>query len=81
MVAIVLTALKLSWLFFRSLAKVNEEWKSKVGSGSTLTGQQWSVKGNDSIAAFVQRRLHFGSIDCMIPSPKQNNLAYANWFP
>ncbi len=41
---------------FSYTAKVNEEWKSKVGSGSTVN---WPTglggKGNDGIAAFVQR--------------------------
>lgn len=57
-------------------AKVNEEWKSKVGSGSTVN---WPTglggKGNDGIAAFVQR-LH-GSIGYVeYAYAKQNNLAY-----
>ncbi len=37
-------------------AKVNEEWKNNVGTGSTV---KWPIglggKGNDGIAAFVQR--------------------------
>ncbi len=45
-----------SFVFTSYLAKVNEEWKSKVGSGSTVN---WPTglggKGNDGIAAFVQR--------------------------
>lgn len=57
-------------------AKVNEEWKSKVGSGSTVN---WPTglggKGNDGIAAFVQR-LH-GSIGYVeYAYAKQNNLSY-----
>ncbi len=39
-----------------TLAKVNEEWKNNVGTGSTV---KWPIglggKGNDGIAAFVQR--------------------------
>ena len=58
------------------LAKVNEEWKSKVGSGSTVN---WPTglggKGNDGIAAFVQRLP--GSIGYVeYAYAKQNNLSY-----
>ncbi|RAV24788.1 phosphate ABC transporter substrate-binding protein PstS, partial [Staphylococcus warneri] len=45
-----------SFVFTSYLSKVNEEWKSKIGSGSTVN---WPTglggKGNDGIAAFVQR--------------------------
>ncbi|STW66414.1 phosphate ABC transporter [Klebsiella michiganensis] len=45
-----------SFVFTSYLAKVNEEWKSKIGAGSTVN---WPTglggKGNDGIAAFVQR--------------------------
>ncbi|MDA8480273.1 phosphate ABC transporter substrate-binding protein PstS [Citrobacter sp. Awk 4] len=65
-----------SFVFTSYLAKVNEEWKSKVGSGSTVN---WPTglggKGNDGIAAFVQRLP--GSIGYVeYAYAKQNNLAY-----
>lgn len=45
-----------SFVFTSYLAKVNEEWKNNVGTGSTV---KWPIglggKGNDGIAAFVQR--------------------------
>ncbi len=45
-----------SFVFTSYLSKVNEEWKSKIGAGSTVN---WPTglggKGNDGIAAFVQR--------------------------
>ncbi|MCD8672297.1 substrate-binding domain-containing protein, partial [Klebsiella pneumoniae] len=55
---------------------VNEEWKSKIGAGSTVN---WPTglggKGNDGIAAFVQRLP--GSIGYVeYAYAKQNNLAY-----
>lgn len=41
---------------FTSYGEVNEEWKNNVGTGSTV---KWPIglggKGNDGIAAFVQR--------------------------
>lgn len=47
-----------SFVFTSYLSKVNEEWKSKIGAGSTVN---WPTglggKGNDGIAAFVQRLL------------------------
>lgn len=65
-----------SFVFTGYLAKVNEEWKSKVGSGSTVN---WPTglggKGNDGIAAFVQRLP--GAIGYVeYAYAKQNNLAY-----
>lgn len=46
----------LPFVFTSYLAKVNEEWKNNVGTGSTV---KWPIglggKGNDGIAAFVQR--------------------------
>lgn len=65
-----------SFVFTSYLAKVNEEWKSKVGAGSTV---KWPTglggKGNDGIAAFVQRLP--GSIGYVeYAYAKQNNLSY-----
>ena len=65
-----------SFVFTSYLAKVNEEWKSKVGSGSTVN---WPTglggKGNDGIAAFVQRLP--GAVGYVeYAYAKQNNLAY-----
>ncbi|MGE6583514.1 phosphate ABC transporter substrate-binding protein PstS [Raoultella planticola] len=65
-----------SFVFTSYLAKVNEEWKSKIGAGSTVN---WPTglggKGNDGIAAFVQRLP--GSIGYVeYAYAKQNNLAY-----
>ncbi|EKS72997.1 MULTISPECIES: phosphate ABC transporter substrate-binding protein PstS [Caballeronia] len=45
-----------SFIWTNYLSKVNTEWKSKVGEGSTVN---WPTgtggKGNDGVAAFVQR--------------------------
>lgn len=45
-----------TFIFSNYLSKVSEEWKSKVGEGTTLN---WPVgtggKGNDGVSAFVQR--------------------------
>ncbi|WP_250509283.1 phosphate ABC transporter substrate-binding protein PstS [Caballeronia sp. GACF4] len=45
-----------SFIWTNYLSKVNPEWKSKVGEGSTVN---WPTgtggKGNDGVAAFVQR--------------------------
>ncbi|KVD70091.1 phosphate ABC transporter substrate-binding protein [Burkholderia sp. ABCPW 14] len=45
-----------SFIWTNYLSKVNEEWKSKVGEGTTVN---WPTgtggKGNDGVAAFVQR--------------------------
>lgn len=65
-----------SFVFTSYLAKVNDEWKSKVGAGSTVN---WPTglggKGNDGIAAFVQRLP--GAIGYVeYAYAKQNNLAY-----
>lgn len=65
-----------SFVFTSYLAKVNEAWKSQVGAGSTV---KWPTglggKGNDGIAAFVQRLP--GSIGYVeYAYAKQNNLAY-----
>ncbi|MFL4557226.1 phosphate ABC transporter substrate-binding protein PstS [Yersinia kristensenii] len=65
-----------SFVFTSYLAKVNAEWKEKVGAGSTVN---WPTglggKGNDGIAAFVQRLP--GSIGYVeYAYAKQNNLAY-----
>ncbi|NHL56682.1 phosphate ABC transporter substrate-binding protein PstS, partial [Staphylococcus aureus] len=65
-----------SFVFTSYLSKVNEEWKSKIGAGSTVN---WPTglggKGNDGIAAFVQRLP--GSIGYVAYAyAKQNNLAY-----
>ncbi|WP_437608818.1 phosphate ABC transporter substrate-binding protein PstS [Erwinia sp. V71] len=65
-----------SFVFTSYLAKVNEEWNSKIGKGNTVN---WPTglggKGNDGIAAFVQRLP--GSIGYVeYAYAKQNNLAY-----
>ncbi|KAA8995165.1 phosphate ABC transporter substrate-binding protein PstS [Affinibrenneria salicis] len=65
-----------SFVFTSYLAKVNAQWKEKVGSGSTVN---WPTglggKGNDGVAAFVQRLP--GSIGYVeYAYAKQNNLAY-----
>lgn len=65
-----------SFIFTGYLAKVNNEWKEKVGSGSTVN---WPVgiggKGNDGVTAFVQRIE--GSIGYVeYAYAKQNNLSY-----
>lgn len=65
-----------SYVFTSYLAKVNEEWKTKIGSGSTVN---WPTglggKGNDGVAAFVQRLP--GAIGYVeYAYAKQNNLAY-----
>ncbi|WP_340610118.1 phosphate ABC transporter substrate-binding protein PstS [Xenorhabdus bharatensis] len=65
-----------SFVFTSYLSKVNSDWKAKVGAGSTV---KWPTglggKGNDGIAAFVQRLP--GSIGYVeYAYAKQNNLAY-----
>ncbi len=65
-----------SYVFTSYLSKVNEEWKSKVGAGTTV---KWPTglggKGNDGIAAFVQRLP--GAIGFVeYAYAKQNKLAY-----
>jgi phosphate transport system substrate-binding protein len=63
-------------IFTNYLAKVNPEWKQKVGEGNTV---QWPVglggKGNEGVAAFVQRLP--GSIGYVESAyAKQNKLAH-----
>src|SRR5471032_3112121 len=71
-----------SFVFTSYLAKVNNEWKEKIGSGSTVN---WPTglggKGNDGVAAFVQRLP--GSIGYVeYAYAKQNKLAYTKlWMP
>ncbi len=65
-----------SFVFTSYLAKTNADWNSKIGKGSTVN---WPVglggKGNDGVAAFVQRLP--GSIGYVeYAYAKQNNLAY-----
>ncbi|MDX7986131.1 phosphate ABC transporter substrate-binding protein PstS [Xenorhabdus sp. 12] len=65
-----------TYVFTSYLSKVNAGWKDKVGTGSTV---KWPTglggKGNDGIAAFVQRLP--GSIGYVeYAYAKQNNLAY-----
>ncbi|TYL43105.1 phosphate ABC transporter substrate-binding protein PstS [Dickeya sp. ws52] len=65
-----------SYVFTSYLAKVNSEWKEKIGAGNTVN---WPTglggKGNDGIAAFVQRLP--GSIGYVeYAYAKQNNLVY-----
>ena len=65
-----------SFVFTSYLAKVNEEWNSKIGKGNTVN---WRTglggKGNDGVAAFVQRLP--GSIGYVeYAYAKQNNLTY-----
>lgn len=65
-----------SFVFTSYLSKVNAQWKEKIGVGSTVN---WPTglggKGNDGIAAFVQRLP--GSIGYVeYAYAKQNNLAY-----
>ncbi len=46
-----------TFVFTSYLAKVSASWKSDVGAGSTVNWPKNSVggKGNDGVAAFVQR--------------------------
>lgn len=65
-----------SFVFTSYLAKVNAEWKEKIGFGNTVN---WPTglggKGNDGVAAFVQRLP--GSIGYVeYAYAKQNNLTY-----
>ncbi|KLU17285.1 MULTISPECIES: phosphate ABC transporter substrate-binding protein PstS [Xenorhabdus] len=65
-----------SYVFTSYLSKVSRDWKQKVGAGSTV---KWPTglggKGNDGIAAFVQRLP--GSIGYVeYAYAKQNHLAY-----
>jgi phosphate transport system substrate-binding protein len=66
-----------TFIFTNYLAKVNAEWKQKVGEGTAV---QWPVglggKGNEGVAAFVQRLP--GSIGYVeYAYAKQNKLAHA----
>lgn len=65
-----------SFIWTNYLSKVNAEWKSKVGEGTTVN---WPVgtggKGNDGVAAFVQRLP--GSIGYVEWAyAKQNHMTY-----
>ena len=65
-----------SFVFTSYLSKANAQWKEKIGAGSTVN---WPTglggKGNDGIAAFVQRLP--GSIGYVeYAYAKQNNPAY-----
>ncbi|PIJ49573.1 phosphate ABC transporter substrate-binding protein PstS [Erwinia sp. OLTSP20] len=65
-----------SFVFTSYLSKVNSDWASKIGKGNTVN---WPVgvggKGNDGVAAFVQRLP--GSIGYVeYAYAKQNNLTY-----
>ncbi|MDN2485264.1 phosphate ABC transporter substrate-binding protein PstS [Kosakonia sacchari] len=69
-----------SFVFTSYLSKVNADWASKVGKGSTVN---WPVglggKGNDGVAAFVQRLP--GSIGYVeYAYAKQNNLTWTKLF-
>ena len=65
-----------TFIFTNYLAKVNAEWKQKIGEGQAV---QWPVglggKGNEGVAAFVQRLP--GSIGYVeYAYAKQNKLAH-----
>ena len=65
-----------SFVFTSYLTKVNTDWASKIGKGNTVN---WPTglggKGNDGVAAFVQRLP--GSIGYVeYAYAKQNNLTY-----
>jgi phosphate transport system substrate-binding protein len=65
-----------SFVFTNYLSKVNAEWKSKIGEGTTVN---WPTgtggKGNDGVAAFVQRLP--GAIGYVESAyAKQNKLTY-----
>jgi phosphate transport system substrate-binding protein len=67
-----------SFIWTDYLSKVNAEWKSKVGEGTTVN---WPVgtggKGNDGVAAFVQRLP--GSIGYVEWAyAKQNHMVYTS---
>lgn len=66
-----------TFVFTSYLAKVSANWKDEIGAGSTVNWPKNSVggKGNDGVAAFVQRLP--GSIGYVeYAYAKQNNLAY-----
>ncbi|MEX3815662.1 phosphate ABC transporter substrate-binding protein PstS [Paraburkholderia sp. BR13439] len=67
-----------SFIWTNFLSKVNPEWKSKVGEGTTVN---WPTgtggKGNDGVAAFVQRLPGaVGYVEWAYA--KQNNMVYAS---
>ncbi|MEQ5839189.1 phosphate ABC transporter substrate-binding protein PstS [Paraburkholderia acidicola] len=67
-----------SFIWTNYLSKVNPEWKSKVGEGTTVS---WPVgtggKGNDGVAAFVQRLPGaIGYVEWAYA--KQNHMTYAS---
>lgn len=69
-----------SFVFTSYLSKVNADWASKVGKGTTV---KWPTglggKGNDGVAAFVQRLP--GSIGYVeYAYAKQNNLTWTKLF-
>ena len=67
-----------SFIFTNYLSKVNAEWKSKVGEGTTVN---WPTgtggKGNEGVAAFVQRL--GGAVGYVeYAYAKQNKMTYVN---
>jgi len=67
-----------SFIWTNYLSKVNTEWKSKVGEGTTVN---WPTgtggKGNDGVAAFVQRLPGaIGYVEWAYA--KQNHMIYVN---
>lgn len=67
-----------SFIFTNYLSKVNPEWKSKVGEGTTVN---WPTgtggKGNEGVAAFVQRL--GGAVGYVeYAYAKQNKMTYVN---
>ncbi|WP_233887567.1 phosphate ABC transporter substrate-binding protein PstS [Paraburkholderia flagellata] len=67
-----------SFIWTNYLSKVNPEWKSKVGEGTTVN---WPTgtggKGNDGVAAFVQRLPGaIGYVEWAYA--KQNHMVYAS---
>ena len=67
-----------SFIFTNYLSKVNAEWKSKVGEGTTVN---WPTgtggKGNEGVAAFVQRLC--GAVGYVeYAYAKQNKITYVN---
>ena len=67
-----------SFIFTNYLSKVNTEWKSKVGEGTTVN---WPIgtggKGNEGVAAFVQRlKGAIGYVEYAYA--KQNKMTHVN---
>ncbi|WP_439890763.1 phosphate ABC transporter substrate-binding protein PstS [Ralstonia sp. 25C] len=67
-----------SFIFTNYLSKVNAEWKSKVGEGTTVN---WPIgtggKGNEGVAAFVQRlKGAIGYVEYAYA--KQNKMTHVN---